>query len=39
MEEDAQISLQAAGRWGACANNYLMQFQSNILNVDVERPT
>ena len=39
MEEDAQISLsklQVDG--GACANNYLMQFQSNILNVDVERP-
>ncbi len=30
------ISLKVDG--GASANNYLMQFQSNILNVTVDRP-
>ncbi|MCV9388298.1 glycerol kinase GlpK [Reichenbachiella ulvae] len=24
---------------GACVNNYLMQFQANIMNIQVERPT
>lgn len=39
MEEDAGIklsSLKVDG--GACANNFLMQFQSNIINVPVKRP-
>lgn len=39
MENDSQIelkNLQVDG--GACANNYLMQFQSNILGTMVERP-
>ncbi|CAL2081298.1 glycerol kinase GlpK [Tenacibaculum sp. 190524A02b] len=39
MEKDSKIaltSLKVDG--GACANNLLMQFQSNILNVSVERP-
>ena len=40
MEEDANqklTSLQVDG--GATANNFLMQFQADILNTDVERPT
>jgi len=39
MVEDSNkqmISLKVDG--GACANNYLMQFQSDLLNVTVERP-
>ncbi len=39
MQEDAGIklaSLKVDG--GACANNILMQFQSDILGADVERP-
>ncbi|MFV0361878.1 MAG: glycerol kinase GlpK [Suipraeoptans sp.] len=39
MEEDSEIkntSLKVDG--GACANNFLMQFQSDIINVPVERP-
>lgn len=39
MEEDAGVSLQSLKvDGGACANNFLMQFQSDILNVDVKRP-
>ncbi|HRI79870.1 MAG TPA: glycerol kinase GlpK [Cyclobacteriaceae bacterium] len=39
MQEDAGLklsSLKVDG--GACANNILMQFQSDILNTEVERP-
>ncbi len=39
MMKDANIpltSLQVDG--GACANNYLMQFQSDILRTDIDRP-
>ncbi|MDD3167921.1 MAG: FGGY-family carbohydrate kinase, partial [Eubacteriales bacterium] len=39
MEEDAGIkltSLKVDG--GACANNFLMQFQADIINVSVKRP-
>lgn len=39
MQKDADLNLkklQVDG--GACANNYLMQFQSDILNTTVERP-
>ena len=39
MEEDSNIkinSLKVDG--GACMNNYLMQFQSDILNCEVTRP-
>ncbi|HML36722.1 MAG TPA: glycerol kinase GlpK [Bacillota bacterium] len=39
MEEDSEIklsSLKVDG--GACANNFLMQFQSDIINVPVKRP-
>jgi len=39
MQKDSQVkltSLKVDG--GASANNYLMQFQANILNVKVERP-
>lgn len=39
MQKDADLDLkklQVDG--GACANNYLMQFQSDILNTIVERP-
>ena len=39
MEEDAGINLQTLKvDGGACVNNFLMQFQSDILNVKVERP-
>lgn len=39
MEKDSKISLKALRvDGGACANNLLMQFQSDILGVDVERP-
>ena len=39
MQKDSGISLkklQVDG--GACANNYLMQFQADILDVEIERP-
>lgn len=39
MQKDSEVeltSLKVDG--GACANNYLMQFQSDMLNVEVERP-
>ncbi len=39
MEEDSEIkltSLKVDG--GACANNFLMQFQADIINVPVKRP-
>jgi glycerol kinase len=40
MEKDSGIHLQKLQvDGGASANNYLMQFQSNILGVPVERPT
>lgn len=39
MEEDSGIKLKALKvDGGACANNFLMQFQSDILGVPVERP-
>lgn len=39
MQKDAQITLKSLKvDGGACANNYLMQFQSNILGTEVERP-
>ncbi|WP_291582893.1 glycerol kinase GlpK [Clostridium sp. UBA6640] len=39
MEEDSGITLKALKvDGGACANNFLMQFQSDILGVQVERP-
>ena len=39
MEKDSGISLKALRvDGGACANNLLMQFQSDILGVPVERP-
>ena len=39
MQADANIKLQALKvDGGACANNFLMQFQSDILGVNVERP-
>lgn len=39
MEEDSGIKLQKLKvDGGAVVNNFLMQFQSDILNVDVERP-
>ncbi len=39
MEEDADISLKSLKvDGGAVVNNFLMQFQSDILNVVVERP-
>ena len=39
MEKDSQIKLKSLKvDGGACMNNYLMQFQSNILNCDVVRP-
>ena len=39
MQKDSEVeltSLKVDG--GACANNYLMQFQADILNTNVERP-
>ncbi|MGB0891600.1 MAG: glycerol kinase GlpK [Flavobacteriaceae bacterium] len=39
MQKDSEValtSLKVDG--GACANNYLMQFQSDILDTNVERP-
>jgi glycerol kinase len=39
MEQDAKLSLQVLkADGGACANNFLMQFQADILGVPVERP-
>lgn len=39
MQADSGIKLQALKvDGGACANNFLMQFQSDILGVPVERP-
>ncbi len=39
MQEDSGIRLKALKvDGGACENNFLMQFQSDILNVDVQRP-
>ncbi len=39
MEKDAAIELKTLKvDGGACANNLLMQFQADILNVKVERP-
>lgn len=39
MQEDSGIELKALKvDGGACANNFLMQFQSDILNVQVDRP-
>ena len=39
MEKDSGVPLKALRvDGGACANNFLMQFQSDILGVDVERP-
>ncbi|MBU5439265.1 glycerol kinase GlpK [Tissierella sp. MSJ-40] len=39
MQEDSGIKLQSLKvDGGAVANNFLMQFQSNILSVDVDRP-
>jgi glycerol kinase len=39
MEEDSGIGLKALKvDGGACANNFLMKFQSDILNVKVDRP-
>ena len=39
MEEDSGIKLEALKvDGGACANNFLMQFQSDVLGVQVDRP-
>ena len=39
MEQDSGISITALKvDGGACANNFLMQFQSDILACDVHRP-
>ncbi|GAA0746754.1 glycerol kinase GlpK [Clostridium oceanicum] len=39
MEEDAKMELKALRvDGGACQNNFLMQFQSDILSVEVDRP-
>lgn len=39
MEEDSGIELKALKvDGGACSNNFLMQFQSDVLNVQVDRP-
>lgn len=39
MQEDSGITLKALKvDGGACANNFLMQFQSDILGVQVDRP-
>lgn len=40
MEEDSGITLKSLKvDGGACANNFLMQFQSDIINTPVDRPT
>lgn len=39
MQEDSGITLKSLKvDGGACANNFLMQFQSDIINVPVDRP-
>lgn len=39
MQEESEISLKSLRvDGGACENNFLMQFQSDILNVPVQRP-
>jgi glycerol kinase len=39
MEEDSGVKLQSLKvDGGACANNYLMQFQADILGTEVHRP-
>ncbi len=39
MENDSEIKLKSLNvDGGACANNFLMQFQSDLLNVEVNRP-
>jgi glycerol kinase len=39
MEEDSGIKLEALKvDGGACANNFLMQFQADVLGVQVDRP-
>jgi glycerol kinase len=39
MQEDSGIELKALKvDGGACANNFLMQFQADVLNVQVDRP-
>jgi len=39
MQEDSGITLKALKvDGGACANNFLMQFQSDVLGVQVDRP-
>lgn len=39
MQEDSNIALKSLRvDGGACANNFLMQFQSDIIQVPVERP-
>jgi glycerol kinase len=39
MEKDSGIELKSLNvDGGACANNFLMQFQADILNVEVNRP-
>jgi glycerol kinase len=39
MQEDSQIELTALKvDGGACVNDFLMQFQADILNIEVERP-
>ncbi len=39
MEKDAGLALRTLRvDGGACANNFLMQFQADILSADVERP-
>jgi len=38
MQEDSKVTLNALNvDGGASANNYLMQFQSDILNTNIER--
>ncbi len=40
MEKDSGITLDSlAVDGGACVNNFLMQFQADILNVEVKRPS
>jgi len=40
MEKDSGIKLRSLNvDGGACANNFLMQFQADMLNVDVIRPS
>ncbi|MGI6006899.1 MAG: glycerol kinase GlpK [Ruminococcus sp.] len=40
MEKDSSISMKSLKvDGGACANDFLMQFQADLLNVQVERPS